>query len=261
MTAARAPIRSRMRKFDGSAPRAGGRRRPWSPCRSGLHTPSAGRTTASGPRRRRDARLGRPAAHLHRGCRAGPAGLEPGPDRLRARRQRRVDPAGPGGAPAPYDGSGSCSAPRPAPGARGRWSGPGTSRSSARTSRSRRRPTSATSACRCWPRWPCSRFRWPPRPWPGAFGPSWTGSPSPPRCWSAAGCWCSSPVFRAGSGGRLLEQAILLSYPIGDVVLITIVDLHRAAGAPPRLGALGLAAPGGHRPGGLRGRGLRASAT
>ncbi len=31
------------------------------------------------------------------------------------------------------------------------------------------------------------------------------------------------PVFRAGSGGRVLEQTILLAYPIGDVVVITIV--------------------------------------
>ena len=31
------------------------------------------------------------------------------------------------------------------------------------------------------------------------------------------------PVFRAGSEGRLLEQAISLAYPVGDIVLITIV--------------------------------------
>ena len=30
-------------------------------------------------------------------------------------------------------------------------------------------------------------------------------------------------MFRAGSEGRLLEQAISLAYPVGDIVLITIV--------------------------------------
>ena len=74
------------------------------------------------------------------------------------------------------------------------------------------------------------------------------------RC--AAGSWSSSPCSAPAATDGSSSRSISLAYPVGDIVLITIVIYTCAAGRAPRRSRR-FAAPGRHRPGGLRRRRLR----